>query len=90
MSMDPHPDPSDHPGRPLHPDSDVRRERQLLDDCGAVRQTRAELDELTLQVLSSGGLGEAEVGQLRQFLTCDWQHGLLALRRLQDATGGLS
>ena len=82
MSVDPHPDRADHR-------VGTERELQLLDDSGSVLQVRTELDALTLEVLTSDGLGEPEVGRLRQFLTGDWQRGVLALQRLQQAGGGL-
>ncbi len=85
MSVDPHPDRSDRSDR----DNGELRDRQLLDDSGSVLQVRAELDALALDVLSSEGLGEPEVGKLHQFLTGDWQRGVRALRRIQEANGGL-
>ena len=94
MNVDPQAGPSDHPdrpgrsGHPVLPDRGERRDRQLLDDCGAVLHARTELDELALQVLSSTGLAEPEVGKLRQFLTSEWQPAVLAYRRLQAVEAG--
>ncbi len=77
------------PDRPEHRVSAQLPERQLLVDSGSVLQVRAQLDALTLDVLSSAGLGEPEVSRLHQFLAGEWQRGVVALRRLQASTGGL-
>lgn len=83
MSQDPD---ADRPGERASAESP---ERRLLDDSGSVLQVRAHLDALTLDVLSSPGLGEPEVSRLHTFLTGDWERGVLALRRLQASTEDL-